>query len=60
MAKVNSFCYSCDVDFKVTYSDEDNALVVEHCPFCGELIDSDDADMEDERTFDVDSEEFDE
>lgn len=43
---VNLFCFSCDVDFTIRFSEENTKMKAEYCPFCGEPIDEDDGDVE--------------
>lgn len=44
MAKQSSthFCFSCDSEFTVKFSDEDTKLTVDYCPFCGDTVDDED------------------
>ena len=49
------FCFGCDVDFTVKFSDEDTKVSVDFCPFCGDNIDDDDDLPEDEEDSDEQS-----
>lgn len=51
---VNLFCFSCDVDFSVKFEEENRKMNPTYCPFCGEEIEPDDFEIEEE---DEDSEE---
>lgn len=46
MAKknVNLYCFECDIDFTVKFSEDDALMDPEYCPFCGEAIEIDDGD----------------
>ena len=52
------FCFGCDVEFTVKFSDEDTKLSVGYCPFCGDTVDDED-DVPDEDDSDEDSDDGD-
>jgi len=39
------FCFPCDVDFTIKFSEENTKMTPSYCPFCGEVIDEDDGDL---------------
>lgn len=48
MAKtsIGLYCYDCDLDFTVKFSEEQTKVEPVFCPFCGAEIDAEDGDTE--------------
>lgn len=54
---VQLFCFDCDVEFTIKYSEENTKMTPIYCPFCGQEIDPEDSDSDsDEETSDVEVE----
>ena len=38
------YCESCDAEFKISHNMEKRLYKIEHCPFCGDVLDLDNED----------------
>lgn len=53
---LHMFCFSCDLEYTVKVDEENTKVEPEFCPFCGEVIDTEESDLDESEDSDVEVE----